>query len=233
MKRDILVNDDLLDPVTWNHDFRTGPRIPRMQCSGTNGSHWWMMGLSPWWMVTKNDLAVPSSASASGAFGGWKYRWFLRWSLEISSSLAFLWMISKGSVGGKKEKHVKGGLLLWFHVVIQCISMLYDFLCCSTSSTCFDFPQITTSDPEWLIAVRQRRTEESWKILKQKNRRNVSETPRNLNMNTMHWAEGILISTMLHYDSLTSFLTGFPRTSNFRRTEPQASSKERETSRVH
>ena len=65
MKRDILVNDDLLDPVTWNHDFRTGPRIPRMQCSGTNGSHWWMMGLSPWWMVTKNDLAVPSSASAS------------------------------------------------------------------------------------------------------------------------------------------------------------------------
>ena len=142
----------------------------------------------------------------------------------------FLWMMSKDSVGGKKRKTCQRWVtsaddsMLLFNV---------NYLCCSTSSTCFDFPQITTSDPEWLIAVRQRRTEESWKILKQKNRRNVSETPRNLNMNTMHWAEGILISTMLHYDSLTSFLTGFPRTSNFRRTEPQASSKERETSRVH
>ena len=94
------------------------------------------------------------------------------WGMEISmmfkviigniiKSRIFLRMISKDSVGGKKMKNMSKvgysfGSMLLFNV---------NYLCCSTSSTCFDFLRITTSDPECLIAVRQRRTEEWWKIL--------------------------------------------------------------------
>ena len=157
------------------------------------------------------------------------YRWFLMWSLEISSSLAFLWMISKDSVGGKKRKIYQRWVECgWFHVVIQCyLFMLFNF---------FHMFWFSPDNYFRYAASNCCQATSDWRVIKNpetKERRNVSETPRNLNMNTMHWAEGILISTMLHYDTLTSFLTGFRRTSNFRRTEPQASSKQPKISRVH